>query len=158
MWEGVQLLFAQVWCISGDHWWVWCPTVCITAPLGPMPTTCITAISPQVYFHTQTSSMQTLNVLDQIYFAFTPNVPRIKLPQLSKCRIRGCPSWWEDNFHKRTNLYGEEMRISQRESEMDFPTEGREDFRAAAGQISLDLHFNPTSLLCTTTNAAFLFS
>ena len=31
---------------------------------------------------------------------------------------------------------------------MDFPTEGREDFRAAAGQISLDLHFNPTSL-CT---------
>ena len=36
------------------------------------------------------------------------------------------------------------MRISQRGLEMDFPTEGREDFRAA-GQISLDLHFNPTS-------------
>ena len=70
------------------------------------------------------------------------------VPPLRKCSIHECPSWWEDNFHKRTNFYGEEMRISQRESEMDFPTEGREDFLCSGRwsdfpRFTFQSHFSP---------------
>ena len=169
-----------VFCMSGDHWWVWCPLVCITAPQGAVVRTCITAISGQLYFHKHkqlphlgsffiSSSMyriamfqsmfEILLMLHQLFeMHFRRGAKRNHHGAVNFLPFKRCCLHWGNAVYMNV-LHGERTIFIKEPTSMErkwgFPRGNRRwislqrgariSSAAGGGQISPDLHFNPTS-------------
>ena len=166
--------------MSGDHWWVWCPLVCITAPQGAVVRTCITAISGQLYFHKHkqlphlgsffiSSSMyriamfqsmfEILLMLHQLFeMHFGRGAKRNHHGAVNFLPVKRCCLHWGNAVYMNV-LHGERTIFIKEPTSMErkwgFPRGNRRwislqrgariSSAAGGGQISPDLHFNPTS-------------
>ena len=165
--------------MSGDHWWVWCPLVCITAPQGAVVRTCITAISGQLYFHKHkqsphlgsffSSSMHRIamfqsmfKILLMLHQLFEMHFRRgskrnhqgaVNFLPFKRCCLNWGNAVYMDVLHGERTIFIKEPTSMERK--WGFPRGNRRwislqrgariSSAAGGGQISPDLHFNPTS-------------